>query len=162
VKIINPGTFSSNYELYTISTPLTDWVVKRRQSHFFELREHLVKRYPGYIVPSLPKKINKKFTTESMNKYIKLLQLFLNDLLDHPLLRETKLLHSFLTVKNENTYERMIKELTKATVPKDITEFTTKTGIASININRKLIKLVNEITSGSKAISINLNTYLFI
>ena len=160
MKVVNPGSFSNNYELYTISTPLTDYVVKRKQLDFFELREYLVKRYPGYMIPPLPKKINKKFIAESMKKYMRLLQLFLNDLLDHPLLRETKIVHSFLTIQDEKVYAKVIKELVKKPLPKEIAEFTTKTGTARVTTNRNLIESVNEITAGSKTISSGLEMFL--
>lgn len=154
MQAVNPGVFSAKYEVYTISTPLAGWVVTRRWASFSELREHLVKSCPGYIVPPLPKKPVKSFTPELMSERKELLQLFLNDVLEHPVLREAKFVSHFLATQDEKVYERLVKEYARKAFHKDAVQVVTKDSTANVSITNSLERSVNEIASGSKLVAL--------
>ena len=55
-KSIETGILSSNYVTYDIETELMKWCVQRRFSDFEWLSNTLIKLFPGYIIPPIPKK----------------------------------------------------------------------------------------------------------
>ena len=94
-----------------ISAPSKQWLVMRKQSDFNSLRQVLVKLYPGFVVPSLPKKPLKKLEQSLLNKRKVKLQLFLNDTLRHPVLNTCDFLWKFLSVNDEKEFEKIKREI---------------------------------------------------
>eukprot|EP00826_Nyctotherus_ovalis_P035484 TRINITY_DN3052_c0_g1_i4.p1 TRINITY_DN3052_c0_g1~~TRINITY_DN3052_c0_g1_i4.p1 ORF type:complete len:390 (-),score=87.18 TRINITY_DN3052_c0_g1_i4:157-1326(-) len=133
--MINPGVFSSNYEVYVISTPQASARVSRRRSAFVELRELLTKQFPGFVAPPVPKKPIKNLKPKFLEKRRGKLQLFLNDLLDHPLFKQTDAVWNFLNITDDKSYEKI-----KAgyCIPRDISEFTTVEGKAKVSFDPEL------------------------
>ena len=102
VQINNPGLFKNKYIVYTIATPLKDFAVERRYSEFDELREILQRNFLGYVIPPLPpKKVISNLSTELIKKRKIGLELFLNDLLMHPVLKHSEFLLKFLSVSKK-------------------------------------------------------------
>ncbi len=118
-----------------ISTPAKGYLVERKHSAFDELRMILVKLHPGYMAPILPKTPLKKFDPSILENRRQKLQLFLDDLLRHPVLRCSKLLTRFLSEKNEKAYEEYKKKFEKVPCPKEVSQCYTLEGIANVAYN---------------------------
>ena len=88
VELKNPRTiqkslFETSYVFYELETKEFNWLVNRRYSDFIWLKECLEVLFPGEYVPKLPKKKigNKRFEENFIEKRMKRLQQFLDELL---------------------------------------------------------------------------------
>lgn len=124
-----------------VSTPTVSAKVVRRQKAFSELRELLVKEFPGYVIPPLPKKAVKKLKPEFLEKRKEKLQLFLDNVLAHPLLKQTTTVWNFLTITDEKTYEKIKSGYQ---IPHGISEFTTLEGKAKVSFDTDLDKICTQ------------------
>lgn len=90
--------------------------MERRYSDFFAMRQEMLRFYPGYVVPPLPSKkvpgnVDINFIQERKSE----LQLFLNDVLKHPLLRNFELFVAFLSDERKE-WEDKSKGIGKSSV----------------------------------------------
>ena len=113
----------------------------------------MVRLYPGYIVPPVPKKPLKKLETDFMEKRRGKLQLFLNNLLKHPVLRGSDAVWQFLTMESEKDYEKFKKDVDKVPRPKEPIEATTLEGKATISFDKLLEESCTETHVGLRDIS---------
>ncbi|EGR32493.1 hypothetical protein IMG5_080920 [Ichthyophthirius multifiliis] len=99
------------YTVYTIQSYVNKYEidnVQRRFSDFESLYQELVYKYPGIIIPALPEKnvlvkisyLN-SFNSEFLEERKIMLTIFLQNLLNHPILRYTKELKSFVMDSQE-------------------------------------------------------------
>ncbi|KAK2576571.1 hypothetical protein KPH14_005241 [Odynerus spinipes] len=115
VKVDNPQKHLETLETYItfrITTRATrpeyengEYVVCRRYNDFIWLRQRLVDSYPTHIIPPLPGKHTllaqlDRYSKEFIIARMKLLQIFLNRVINHPILSYDKNLHIFLTTKS--------------------------------------------------------------
>jgi sorting nexin-7/30 len=113
-SVLNPekhGDTINSYITFEIVTK-TNWekfehnefFVRRRFNDFLWLRSNLCEKFPNVIVPPLPDKeivtsLLDKFSQDFLEKRRAALQSFLNRCLDHPKLRESPSLVTFLEAK---------------------------------------------------------------
>jgi len=102
----------------------------------------LVKQFPGYVIPPVPKKAVKKLKPEFLNKRKEKLQLFLDNVLLHPLLKQTTTVWNFLAISDEKSYEKI---KVGYPIPHDISEFTTLEGKAKVSFDPLLDNACNQI-----------------
>jgi len=76
------------------------------------------------------------------------LQLFLTDLLKHPLLQTSEIVMNFLTTENEKEFEKIRKDFDKVARPKEVDECVTLEGNAKISFDEDLEKNSAEIHAG--------------
>ncbi|KYN50152.1 Sorting nexin-30, partial [Cyphomyrmex costatus] len=81
-----------------------EYVVRRRYNDFIWLRQKLVDTYPTHIIPPMPGKHTllaqlDRYSKEFIIARMKLLHIFLNRVVNHPILSCDKNLHIFLTTK---------------------------------------------------------------
>lgn len=157
MKIINPGFFYRNYEAYVISNPLINAVVQRKQSDFNELRQSLVRMYPGTVVPPMPTLPIQRLEPEFMNARRAQLQAFINKLLAHPLLKTSKMVWEFFSVEDNNKYEELKQENAKLVTPKEVPELFTREGNANVAFNVFLMQSCQDIQLGLEEISNEFN-----
>jgi len=138
-KEVNPGIFSSKYSAYTIKTNPKGWVVDRKFSRFAELRAHLLGMYPGFIIPPLPAKPEDKLKPADMERRRKCFELFLNDILKHPVLRSCSLVHLFLSIPKDKEYEEKRSLYSKLPFPKEVTDYRTLNGVARVGYDKELM-----------------------
>ena len=114
---INDSLIKNNYILYDITTPKLNWFVNRRYSDFVWLREILCALYPTNFIPQLPKKKigNRRFEEDFVEKRMKGLQFFLDEILKDEKLKSSDPLVSFLSVER-GFFEQQMKVL----IPKNI------------------------------------------
>ncbi|KOC61592.1 Sorting nexin-30 [Habropoda laboriosa] len=114
VKVDNPQKHVETLETYItfrIATKSTraefeegEYIVRRRYNDFIWLRQKLVDSYPTHIIPPMPGKHTllaqlDRYSKEFIIARMKLLHVFLNRIVNHPILSCDKNLHTFLTTK---------------------------------------------------------------
>jgi hypothetical protein len=75
-----------------VTTSEVDWSVGRRYSDFIWLRNTLKKFFPSQIIPPIPNKKASKRSTRQVEKRMRILSYFLNDLLRIPEIVHSKYL----------------------------------------------------------------------
>ena len=153
-EIISPGffSFSSKYEVYIIKILQSGNVVKRRQTCFDELRGVLVKLYPGCAVPPLPRKPINRLEQEFLDKRKKKLQKFIDDILIHPVLRTSDLVWKFLTLSDDKSYDKSVRDNEAIPRPSHPSECITIEGRAKITCSHALAQSCSEAIVGIKEI----------
>ncbi len=122
--------------VYVIDTQPKGFHVERRYNEFVTFRAELMRLYPGYIVPPIPhKKTGKALEPTFISKRKELLQLFLSDLLKHPLLRTAELLFNFLSLPTKD-WEVKINVLAKMQPPKEPKECRTPEKRANVELTK--------------------------
>ena len=120
VKVIiqNPKTsekslLSTQYTIYEVCTEYMHWLVQRRYSDFDMLRAILCKFYPRILIPPLPgKKVgNRRFEEDFIEKRMKFLQIFIDEIMKNEELKSSEALYAFLSFNDRTQFERKIKEL---------------------------------------------------
>ena len=118
VTIQNPknsekSLLSTQYTLYEIVTKPLNLFVQRRYSDFDWLRNILVKLYPRLFIPPIPGKKTgqRRFEQDFINKRMKLLQLFLDEITENEELKASEALSAFLSFTDRSQFERKMKEL---------------------------------------------------
>ncbi|XP_053989310.1 sorting nexin-30-like [Hylaeus volcanicus] len=114
VKVDNPQKHLETLETYItfrITTTSTraefdegEYIVRRRYNDFIWLRQKLVDSYPTHIIPPMPGKHTllaqlDRYSKEFIIARMKLLHVFLNRVVNHPILSCDKNLQIFLTAK---------------------------------------------------------------
>jgi hypothetical protein len=154
VTVANPitvegGMFSKSYIKYDVTTQPFNWTVERRYSDFDALRKLLQKYYPSFYVPPLPaKKIgNKRFTDSFIQKRMKFLNQFINNVCQIESFKASEILLSFLSYTDRGKFESKFKEFQTKTPSNYIEEYKTLDGIISISLdekNEKYFKNINK------------------
>ena len=118
VTVKNPKTnektlLSLAYVTYEVYTEPYLWLVRRRYNDFSLLRNILCKFYPRNLIPPLPeKKIGgKRFQPEFIEKRMKILQMFLDEVTCNETLKSSDALITFLNVIDHTFFEKKMKEL---------------------------------------------------
>ena len=118
VTVKNPKTnektlLSLAYVSYEVFTEPSCWSVRRRYSDFTLLRSILCKYYPRYLIPPLPeKKIGgKRFQPEFIEKRMKILQMFIDEVVCNEEFKANEALAIFLNYQDHSIFEKKMKEL---------------------------------------------------
>ena len=138
-KEIEGGVFGKNYVLYEVQTDPFGWVVERRYSDFDWLRKMLQKYFPSFNIPPLPdKKIgNKRFTDKFIQKRMKFLNIFINNVVQSESFKASQILYSFLSYEDKGKFESKFKEFTSQTPSPYVEEYKTLDGIITISLDEK-------------------------
>ena len=138
VTIKNPQTkekrLSTTYVTYEVFTEPICWSVRRRYSDFILLRQILCKYYPKSLIPPLPeKKIgNKRFQPDFIERRMKFLQLFIDDVIKNESFKANEALTIFLNFNDHSQFEKKMKELNNHTISQNFDD--TKTLSGKLNI----------------------------
>ena len=116
VTIKNPKTsekslLASQFTIYEVSTEY--WLVHRRYSDFDWLRTILCKFYPRILIPPIPgKKVgNRRFEEDFIEKRMKFLQIFIDEIMKNETLKSSEALYAFLSFGDRTQFDRKVKEL---------------------------------------------------
>jgi hypothetical protein len=137
VTIKNPKTnekrLSQTYVTYEVLTEPSCWSVRRRYSDFTLLRQILYKYFPRLLIPPLPeKKIgNKRFKPDFIERRMKFLQLFMNDVIKNESFKSNEALTIFLNFNDHSQFEKKMKELNNYTYPSNFDD--TKSVLGKVN-----------------------------
>jgi sorting nexin-7/30/sorting nexin-8 len=131
--------FGKSYIKYEVTTEPFKWTVERRYSDFDALRKLLQKYYPSFYVPPLPlKKIgNKRFTESFINKRMKFLNQFINNVIASESFKCAEFLYAFLSYTDRGKFESKFKEYQTRTPSPYVEEYKTLDGIISISLDEK-------------------------
>ena len=115
---VSDSLLKNSYLIYDITTPKLNWFVNRRYSDFVWLREILISLFPTVLIPQLPKKKigNRRFEDDFVEKRLKGLQNFLDEVLKNEILKTAEPLKTFLSLTERGFFEQQMKVLT----PKNI------------------------------------------
>jgi hypothetical protein len=92
---------------FKVRTPLLKWNVGRRYSDFIALRNYLQRIYPAQIVPPIPEKKAAKRTKRHLEKRMKILEYFLNDLTNIPEFINNKYVQGFLSISDGPKFKNL-------------------------------------------------------
>ena len=144
IVVANPvtvegGMFGKSYIKYEVTTEPFKWTVERRYSDFDALRKLLQKYYPSFYIPPLPlKKIgNKRFTESFINKRMKFLNQFINNVIASESFKCAEFLYAFLSYTDRGKFESKFKEYQTRTPSPYVEEYKTLDGIISISLDEK-------------------------
>jgi hypothetical protein len=105
------GGYMSKHVTYLIRTEPYTYLVRRRYSDFVWLREALQRRFIGMLLPSLPPKTYSSSSTSNTEKSshvkhrMRMLGLFLQNLVEIPYVRGDASVLAFLSVQNESEFD---------------------------------------------------------
>ena len=137
MELVNPGIFRANYLVCEIETKKKGWKVKRKDKDFVLLRSLLSKLYPGCVIPLLSETVLLKSTTETLDKNKHILQVFLDEVISHPLLSTAEFLHDFLSASDQD-FEKQSIEAESLHAPRNVADCYTIEGATSITYNHAL------------------------
>lgn len=115
---IKTGLLQKNYIAYQVVTRPFDYIVRRRFNDFVWLRDILQKEYPGFYIPPLPEKgLKRSFQEEYLLERMKGLQIFLEQISEHPEIKASIYMLNFLKCKSQDSFEKMKKDWSKHSTP---------------------------------------------
>ena len=144
---VSDSILKNSYLIYDITTKKLNWFVNRRYSDFVWLREILTSLFPSVLIPQLPKKKigNRRFEDDFVEKRLKGLQNFLDEVLKNEILKTAEPLKTFLSLTERGFFEQQMKVLT----PKNII-IDSILGIKSFDGKIQVANLENEQINNSK------------
>ena len=147
-KEVDGGVFGKNYILYEVLTNPLGWVVYRRYSDFDSLRKLISKQFPSFYIPPLPdKKIgNKNFDQHFIEKRMKLLNLFINNLVQNESFKASEILMAFLSYEDRGKLDSKFKEYASMQNSGYVEEYKTLDGKAILSFNEGNEKNFNNIS----------------
>jgi len=136
---VSDSLVKNSYLLYDINTSHFNWYVNRRYSDFIWLRETLCLLFPTTLIPQLPKKKmgNRRFEDDFIEKRLKGLQFFLDEVLKNDVLKTADPLITFLSCGERGFFEQQMKIINPKTIKIDsfisIKSFNGKVIVADLN-----------------------------
>ena len=144
VTIKDPKTnekslLSQGYTNYEVYTEPSCWSVRRRYSDFTLLRNLLCKFYPRNFIPPLPEKKlgGKRFKPNFIEKRMRILQIFMNEITSNETFKTNDALVSFLSMGDHNTFEKKMKELNSRSINQNFEDIKTLNGKVKILLQDK-------------------------
>ena len=146
-KEVDGGVFGKNYILYEVLTNPFGWVVHRRYSDFDWLRKLISKQFPSFYIPPLPNKKlgNRNFDQDFIEKRMKLLNLFINNLVQNETFKASDLLMAFLSYEDRAKFESKFKEYATTQTSSYVEEYKTLDGKAVLSFDEGNEKYFNNI-----------------
>ena len=132
-KKVDKGFFSKAYIDFQIKTNPCNLIVRRQHAEFVWLRERLSVIFNTHILPRLPKK-GKVNGDPHIQKRMRNLEKFLYYLTKDPLIKSSQILFDFLSVDNEDEYNKRKKIYNKMRTPIEFSEIKSIDGKARLKI----------------------------
>ena len=134
-KKVDKGFFSKAYTDFEIKTNPCNFIVRRQHAEFVWLRERLSVIYNTNILPRLPKK-GKVNNDPHIQKRTRNLEKFLYYLSKDPLIKSSQIFFDFLSIDNEEEYNKRKKIYSKMRTPNDFSEIKSIDGKLRIKITK--------------------------
>ena len=153
---VSDSLVKNSYLLYDITTQKLNWLVNRRYSDFVWLRETLCSLFPSTFIPQLPKKKmgNRRFEEDFVEKRLKGLQFFLDEVLKSEVLKSADPLVTFLSCGERGFFEQQMKIITPKMINVD-----SILGIKSFNGKITVADLDNEFFNNSSGYFNNVENF---
>ena len=135
-KVVEGNFFSKSYITYLVETNPLGFQVRRRFNDFIWLHDILKSLYINAVVPPLNKK-NSIYSLRDTQiaKRIRTLERFINEILVHPLLRNSQIFYDFITMIDDKDFLRKKEEYSKINIPKKAEDIKTLSGEINISVN---------------------------
>ena len=146
---------ASSFLSFKIDTLEYSWSVRRRYGDFQWLRNVILKLFPSYCVPPLPKKNAKKRSARDIEKRMHILSYFLNDLSNIPAIMHSRYVLGFLGLTSNPEFEELKREGNSKPPFEQITSISTETGDITIGItqdDKVYLSEIQKYVSGSQLI----------
>ena len=134
-KKVDKGFFSKAYIDFAVTTNPCNLIVRRQHSEFVWLRERLSILFNTNVLPRLPKK-GKVNGDLHINKRMRNLEKFLNYLAKDPLIKSSQIFFDFLSVENEEEYNKRKKIYNKMRTPTEFNEIKSINGKIRIKVSK--------------------------
>ena len=153
---VSDSLVKNSYLLYDITTQKLNWLVNRRYSDFVWLRETLCSLFPSTFIPQLPKKKmgNRRFEEDFVEKRLKGLQFFLDEVLKSEVLKSADPLVTVLSCGERGFFEQQMKIITPKMINVD-----SILGIKSFNGKITVADLDNEFFNNSSGYFNNVENF---
>ena len=129
------GIGATSFLEFEVKTAEMEWVVGRRYSDFIWLRTHLRKMYPTQIVPPIPEKKASKRTQRHVEKRIRILTYFLNDLMVVPEFKNNRIVEGFLKLKDAAKLTQLKEDGDKMRPAQSVSQVETESGEIVVNFS---------------------------
>ena len=147
-KKVDKGFFSKAYIDFEIKTNPLNLIVRKQNSEFVWLRERLSTIFNTNILPRLPKK-GKVNGDLHIQKRMRNLEKFLYYLTKDPLIKSSQILFDFLSIQNEEEYNKRKKIYNKMKTPSEFNDIKTLDGKAKIKITELKEKNIEKIKNNA-------------
>ena len=145
---VNNGFFSKTYVNFLITTNPINLKVRRKHYDFVWLRERLSTMFNLNVLPRLPRK-GKVNGDMHINKRMRNLQLFLNYLLKDDLIKNSHIFYDFLSIENEEDFEKKKKIYNKLKTPIEIKDIKSLDGKLKIEVTSQNEILLEKIKNNA-------------
>ena len=124
------GLFSKSvYITYNITTEPINISVRRRYTDFEWLRKIFTKLFPSIFIPPIPLKTLKDNANDhKIEKRMRALERFLNNVVSEPLLKNSNVLYDFLTTEKESDFVNLKQKYEDHNFPNVLEKMQTRTG----------------------------------
>ncbi len=127
---------------YNITTEPINKSVRRRYTDFEWLRNIFTKLYPSIFIPPIPlKTLKENPSDQKIEKRMRALERFLNNVVQQPLLRNSNICYEFLCTENESDFEKVKIKYEKYKFPALLNDIQTLDG--KILLDRKILTKPN-------------------
>ena len=136
-KVIEGTLFSKSYITYLIETKPLGLQVRRRFSDIVWLHDMLKVLYINCIIPPIIKKnYFSGITDVQIQKRMRSMEKFLQEIITHPLLRNSQIFYDFISIRDEKDYNLKKNAYSKMVFPEKAEDIKTLTGEINISINK--------------------------
>ena len=147
-KKVDLGFFSKTFVNFLITTNPININVRRKHEDFVWLRERLSILFNLNILPRLPKK-GKVNEDKHINKRMRNYERFLVYLAKDPLVKNSQIFFDFLTIENDQDFEKRKKIYNRLKTPVELKDIKTMDGKMRIGVTIKKEKLLENIRDNS-------------
>ena len=141
---VDKGFFSKAYIDFAVATNPCKLLVRRQHAEFVWLRERLSIIFNTNVLPRLPKK-GKVNGDPHIQKRMRNLEKFLNYLLKDPLIKSSQILFDFLSIENEEDYNKRKRIYNKMRTPTEFNEIKSVNGKTRLKITKNKEKHIDNI-----------------
>ena len=113
-KKVEGKMFQKAFISYTVTTDPLNLETNKRYSDFAWIKKVLSLIYINCVVPPLCKKnFSDRFTESLIEKRMRSIEKFMNGILEHPIMKNSDVIHDFLTVTNTREYNKKVDKYNK-------------------------------------------------
>ena len=136
---IDGHIFSKSFIQYTVITEPFGYKTNKRYNDFSWLNKTLSLIYLNCVLPPLCKKhLGNRFGETLIAKRMRSIQKFMQGIIEHPLIKNSELLHDFLSIEKIQEYNKKIKNYQKIKNPPSyVRELKTLDGQVNIEITKE-------------------------
>ena len=132
------GLFSKSYVTYLVETKPLGFQVRRRFSDFIWLHDILKSLYINCVIPPIIKtNYIMGIDVEGINKRIRVVEKFLQEISAHPLLGRSQIFYDFISLRDDKDFSLKKSSYSKITLPTKVEEIKTLDGEVNICINKE-------------------------